>query len=297
MDSLSVYRELADCYDRLGQASMRDRFLILAADSALEAGQPSEAERFRQRLLQGSRHHMLRPYASFAEAALAPDVQTYLRDLRLNYPLEVARQLLDSLQGGNTAPKAALHETAPLNQLFPPATLPPPDDPEPIPPTMPLIDPNGPARQGNIGGQQWQQQRARSARPEAGPAPPRQGQGESYPIREEPIPTAPLPPNRPLGQPLPGRTPMSRPAAPRPVVPPVARPVAPPQRLAETMPLQRPSPPARPAFAPLPAPQHETPAHGGGWLNMLLVGVVFTAGLALLLFALARPLLPAAWLP
>src|SRR5260370_1333322 len=90
MESLSIYRDLADCYDRLGQVSMRDRFLILAADAALEAGLPAEAERLRQRLLQGSRHHMLRPYSSFAEAASRADVQTYLRDLRLNYPHAVA---------------------------------------------------------------------------------------------------------------------------------------------------------------------------------------------------------------
>src|SRR5688572_1432363 len=67
-DNLSIYRELADHYDRLGQVSMRDRFLMLAADAALAAGQPDEAERLRQRLLATSRHHMLRPYASFAEA-------------------------------------------------------------------------------------------------------------------------------------------------------------------------------------------------------------------------------------
>ena len=100
MDRLSVYRELADRYDHLGQVSMRDRFLILAADAALEGGRAGEAETLRQRLLQGSRHHMLRPYYSFAEAACAADVQSYLHDLRTNYPLEVAQQLLDSLKEG-----------------------------------------------------------------------------------------------------------------------------------------------------------------------------------------------------
>jgi hypothetical protein len=33
------------------------------------------------------------------------------------------------------------------------------------------------------------------------------------------------------------------------------------------------------------------------WLTMLLVGVVLTAGVALFAFTLARPFLPAGWLP
>src|SRR4051812_18245581 len=117
-DRLGVYRELADTYDRLAQASMRDRFMILAADAALEAGQPAEAEALRQRLLQASRYHMLRPYNSFAEAIQAPDVQTYLRDLRANYPLEVARQLLATL-----LPTGAV-ASAPVARPAPPAPLP-----------------------------------------------------------------------------------------------------------------------------------------------------------------------------
>jgi hypothetical protein len=276
MDSLNVYRELADCYDRLGQASMRDRFLILAADAAMEASQPSEAERLRQRLLQGSRHHMLRPYASFAEAVLASDVQTYLRDLRLNYPLEVARQLLESLKESNTPPKAPLHETAPLNEILP----------APIPPTMPLMDTSGPARTGPFGGQR-PQQRAAPLVPEEAPSA-RPVQPETYPLRDEPIPTAP-PPARPLARPA-----GNRPAAP------LARPTTP-QRLAETAPVQRPAAPARPApvgyLPPAPAAPREEPAQGGGWLNLLLAVVVFAAGIALLVSALARPLLPASWLP
>jgi hypothetical protein len=116
MDRLSVYRELAEQYDRLGQVSMRDRFLILAADAALEAGEAGEAERMRLRLLQGSRHHMLRPYHSFAEAALAGDVQTYLHDLRTNYPPDVAQQLLDSLKGSGPEenPGASPDQTSPV---------------------------------------------------------------------------------------------------------------------------------------------------------------------------------------
>src|SRR5438067_3723575 len=91
---LQVYKDLAECYERRGQAQMRDRFLVLAADAALAGGQADEADRLRLRLLQANPHHMLKPYASFDQAREAPDVETYVRNLRLNYPLEVAEDLL-----------------------------------------------------------------------------------------------------------------------------------------------------------------------------------------------------------
>jgi hypothetical protein len=291
MDSLSVYRDLADCYDRLGQVSMRDRFLILAADAALEAGQPAEAERLRQRLLQGSRHHMLRPYSSFAEAASGPDVQTYLRDLRLNYPLDVAEQLLDSLQGNAEKPGAPAPQAQPANWGPPIAPEPP------IPPTAPLVDlARRPIPQpGDLAGGQQQQQRS-APRPASLPEP--------YTLRDEP---APRPPLALPGQPLPGRLPMSRrssvdPPADTPLeqTQPLPPPVAPPRPAANPGLPRRLEPAlASPAFpAPLPPRPRETETHspGGVWLHMLLVGVVGTAGLALAAFTLARPFLPDAWL-
>ena len=42
---MQLYRELAEIYDRQGQAQMRDRFLVLAADTAFSAGKTAEAER------------------------------------------------------------------------------------------------------------------------------------------------------------------------------------------------------------------------------------------------------------
>ncbi len=93
-----VYRELADWYDRRAEPSMRDRFLVLAMDASVRAGHPDEAEKLRQLLLTVNPHHMLRPFASVAEAMQTPDVQTYLRDLRMNYPSEVAQVLLRSLR-------------------------------------------------------------------------------------------------------------------------------------------------------------------------------------------------------
>jgi hypothetical protein len=117
--ALYVFRELADQYERRGDSQMRDRFLVLAADAAHNAGHDEEAERMRQRLLKSSPHHLLKPYSSFAEALQAEDVQIYVNDLRANYPPDVADNLLKSLRqraGGA----------------------------HPIPPTAPVIDLNNP---------------------------------------------------------------------------------------------------------------------------------------------------------
>ena len=59
--TVRTYRELAEDYGRQGQAQMRDRFLVLAADAALAAGQTEEAEHLRGRLLQHNPHHLLKP--------------------------------------------------------------------------------------------------------------------------------------------------------------------------------------------------------------------------------------------
>ena len=112
---LDVYRELADWYEQRGQAPMRDRFLVLAADAALAAGSGDEAERLRLRLLQLNPHHMLKPYSSFAQALEAPDVSTYVRDLRQNYPPEVAEGLLRMLPAEEDRVSQALPPTAPAN--------------------------------------------------------------------------------------------------------------------------------------------------------------------------------------
>src|ERR1700735_3957604 len=92
--SLQLYEELAVWYDRQGQAKLRDWFLVLAADAALGSGQAEHAERLRQRLLHVNPHHLLRPFGSFAEALRSPDVESYVADLRRNYPVETAEQLL-----------------------------------------------------------------------------------------------------------------------------------------------------------------------------------------------------------
>jgi hypothetical protein len=104
---LEVYQELADWYEQRGQAQMRDRFLVLAADAAQSAGKTGEAERLRQRLLRQNPHHLLKPYATLAEALKAPDVQSYVADLRRSYSPETAEHLRDSLRANAGGPQEA----------------------------------------------------------------------------------------------------------------------------------------------------------------------------------------------
>lgn len=278
LNSLDVYRQLAEWYERLNQASMRDRFLVLAADSALYAGLAEEAEMLRQRLLQANPHHLLKPYRSFAEALQTPDVQVYIQDLRTNYPLQVAEDLLRSLQisEDTQAGLDPIHAGGPLG-----------DDA-----TLPLdlrLEPETPGEGLKV-----------------------------YPLRNEPAPqpapkkTAPPPRSTPARAPASSRpstpkAPAPRPAAPKPAANrPPAKPV--PGPLNQTAPLPRLTPPApRPAraahaepdpfFSSGAAAESESEAPRGVWLTLILLGIVCTAGCALAFYTLARPFWPAGWPP
>src|SRR5438128_2135589 len=123
-DMLAVYRDLADYHERQGLDQLRDRFLVLAAASAQTVGYIDEAERLRQRLLRGNPHHLLRSFTSMAQAMAAPEVQTYVEELRLEYPLHAARDLLNSVRGHTSPPRQstkALPPTAPVIDLDAPA--------------------------------------------------------------------------------------------------------------------------------------------------------------------------------
>jgi len=122
--SALLFLELTDIYELRDEPKMRDRFLILATDAAFAAGQAQEAERLLQRLLQLSPHHMLKGYHTFAEAVRADPVRVYLADLKQNYPLDVAQNLLESLRG-RTVPVETMKAT------LPPTTVPLKPDPPP----------------------------------------------------------------------------------------------------------------------------------------------------------------------
>ncbi len=93
---VAIYVALADHHEKTGEAALRDRYLVLAADAALTAGRPVEAERLRQRLLRNSRSHLLGPFQSFVHAQSTPDVQLLLGELRRSCPPKEARRLLDA---------------------------------------------------------------------------------------------------------------------------------------------------------------------------------------------------------
>lgn len=122
--SVHLYRDLAENYDQHGEAQLRDRFLVLAADAALRAGQADEAERLRARLLEYNPHHLLKPFASLEEALKSRDVANYVSALRRSHPHEKAEQLLDSLLQKTVPPTAREQAAAPGVQ--PPATQPQP---------------------------------------------------------------------------------------------------------------------------------------------------------------------------
>jgi hypothetical protein len=103
-----TYEELADKYAELGDEPMRDRFLVLAADSFLTAGQKERGELLRQKLLQFNPHHLLRPYGSLAEAMKSADVRNYVAGLRRNYPPEKLGQFSEHVRRMLATPRASV---------------------------------------------------------------------------------------------------------------------------------------------------------------------------------------------
>jgi hypothetical protein len=144
---LRVYEELADRFVTENEPRHRDHCLVLAADAALSAGQPGDAERLRQRLLQVNPHHLLRPFASMAEAVQAADVQEYVADLRRQWPADFAQRLYTSGSTPASAvqPSHAPQVPAPIPLAANPAaakaiepTVVPPAPPPRKPPVVPV---------------------------------------------------------------------------------------------------------------------------------------------------------------
>jgi hypothetical protein len=122
-----VYEALAQRCEEQHEARRRDIFLVLAADAAFAAGHADDAERLRMRLLQLSPSSLLCPYASFADALQARDIQDYIADLRRLHPPEQAEKLLSNENGakaktGDTASPVPIYRF----QDAPPRAAPPP---------------------------------------------------------------------------------------------------------------------------------------------------------------------------
>jgi hypothetical protein len=260
-NALELYQQLADWYEQRNQAQMRDRFLVLAADSALSSGKSDMAERLRNRLLQQNPHHLLKPYASFAEAMKAPDVQSYVADLRRSYSPEAAEHLLESLhsQAGEAGPTAA-PPPRPLG-----STAPPPAQPSEPPKESPEV---------------LQFYRIHENLEPAKPDP--------LAARQVPV-TRPVP--RPAASPPPAPPPARKPAPGPPPAP--QMPAKKPPRAPAPSPFA--NEPLPPTFSRVPTREEQELATGY-WISTLLFVLVLLAGLALAGYTFARPFLPAEWL-
>jgi hypothetical protein len=242
---------------------MHDRFLVLAADAALNGGKGGDAERLRQQLLQQNPHHLLKPFASFAEAVRSDDVRNYVRALRRSHPPEAAEQLLRTLQSGEGAPPAAASPAregpADLGTLDPAEPLKvyrmkddsgqrPTPGPAQVPPTLSVPRPEIPAGQ---------------AAPVAGPKP-----------RAMPVPVGPAPAK--AGRPLPSGRP------------------APPEPPREVYGL-RPGPDDRRSRPAEEGEDDGRTAWATVWASNVLTALTLLAGVGLTAYTLARPFLPAEW--
>jgi hypothetical protein len=299
--ALRVYRELADRYEARGEESLRDRYLVLAADAAWTAGQYDEAERLRQRLLARNRNHLLKPYASFAQALRSPDVKLFISELRRSCPPEAARQLLDSLRGeGDTGGSGDLDRTLrpPSRPVEKPAerAAEKPVEKQPFPPTAPVINVDQDNTWVPTAGGELRQRPPEPAAPEPGfdleqtaqlsPDMLRPPEALDDTLHEPPPPRTPT---RPSPAPRPAAGPRPDPSAERPAPRPAPAPTRP-----------IPEAPARrvPAPAHLSQPAEPLPeAHAGGWLATLLGVLVLLLGVALGGLALARPFVSLPGLP
>jgi hypothetical protein len=138
-----TYEQLAERYERQQEPRQRDNLLVLAADAAFNGGQAAEAERLRRRLLELNPHHLLRPFASFAEAVESPDVRDLLADLRRQYPPEYVERLLGKMER-NMAPSASA--TPPVSGNGPRVSSPPRSGAKP-PSPYERYEPPPPARE------------------------------------------------------------------------------------------------------------------------------------------------------
>jgi hypothetical protein len=108
--TVEIYEELAELEHQRGGIQMRDRFLILAADTALSCGARDVADRLRCRLLELNPHHLLRPYPSLPDALKSPDVAGYVADLRDTYPPAEAGRMLEEMRPPSEKPGVDLEE-------------------------------------------------------------------------------------------------------------------------------------------------------------------------------------------
>ncbi len=89
-----VFLRLAYISEQKGQRFPRDKFLLLTAASALEAGYPEITSRCHHLVLNSQPGHLISHYATFAEAFVAAEFQPFLLSLKRFCPFEQAEFLL-----------------------------------------------------------------------------------------------------------------------------------------------------------------------------------------------------------
>jgi hypothetical protein len=261
--TVQAYEELAEWYDQQGLDQLRDRFLVLASDAALSAGTPDVAERIRGRLLRHNPQHLLKPYASLAEAMKTTDVQNYVSGLRRGYPPESVEGLLESMRAAKIGretgtPEAVEDEAGTLHM------------PSALPPSRPPAKP--PAK-----------------RADAPPVYAVKDEGQTKPEPARPRPVAPThKPGTPGPSPGPSLRPLS-PARPAPAPPKSNR-----TGSADVYSVLPDS--GGPRRGRSREPDEVPQVYGGAWLPSALFVLLFVAGLALAVLTFAGPFLPEGWL-
>jgi hypothetical protein len=119
---LPLYLELIDTYTESGQTTLRDYFVLLAADAFLASGQEDEAEYFYVEFSGRNPDHVLSRAGTLAAAVNHPEGRTYLGNLRQNYPEDVVRDLVQEAR----------------NRITPAPRPVPAPNPRPLAPTAPI---------------------------------------------------------------------------------------------------------------------------------------------------------------
>lgn len=111
---VQLYENLAYAHERCDDGRRRDWFLVLAADAAHDAGWSEEAERLHGQLLHANPNHLARSFRTFDDAMRSPDMQSYVADLKRSYPPDSAEQLLAQMRNQTFAAlddgEESLHE-------------------------------------------------------------------------------------------------------------------------------------------------------------------------------------------
>lgn len=96
--AMLAFVKLAGLSQEKLQFPQRDKFLMLTAEAALNAGWPAVAERCHQLVQASSPMHLIARYSTFSAALMDPEFQVYMRQLARFCSYERAEHLLTELQ-------------------------------------------------------------------------------------------------------------------------------------------------------------------------------------------------------